>query len=87
MVSAAPGPVDREAATDSTETIVVLSQQRPWPGMRPYREQDAAFYFGRGAEIEDLRARTERSLLTLLYARGGLGKTSLLRAGLTPRLV
>ena len=54
--------------------------------MRPYREKDAAFYFGRGAEIEDLLTRTERSLLTLLYARGGLGKTSLVRAGLAPRL-
>jgi hypothetical protein len=55
--------------------------------MRPYREQDATFYFGRDAEVDELLARTERSLLTLLYARGGLGKTSLLRAGLTPRLV
>lgn len=64
-----------------------LSAERPWPGMRPYREQDAGFYFGREAEVEDLLMRTERSRLTLLYARGGLGKTSLVRAGLAPRLV
>ena len=67
-------------------TDVALSRERPWPGMRPYQERDAAFFFGRGAEIADLVARVERSLLTLLYGRGGLGKTSLLRAGLSPRL-
>lgn len=65
---------------------VALSRERPWPGMRPYQESDAGFFFGRGAEIADLVARVERSLLTLLYGRGGLGKTSLLRAGLAPRL-
>ena len=73
-------------AVPRTETETALSAERPWPGMRPYREQDADFYFGREAEVEDLLLRTERSLLTLLYARGGLGKTSLVRAGLAPRL-
>jgi hypothetical protein len=64
-----------------------LSEQSPWPGMRPYREADTAFFFGRDAEIIDLLARTNRSLLTLLYGRAGLGKTSLVRAGLAPRLM
>lgn len=87
---AAPLPHEAASPVDTgtgSEAEVELSAARPWPGMRPYREQDAAFYFGRSAEVEDLLARTERSLLTLLYARGGLGKTSLVRAGLAPRLV
>jgi len=65
----------------------VLSEQSPWPGMRPYRETDSSFFFGRESEIADLLARTNRSLLTLLYGRAGLGKTSLVRAGLAPRLM
>ncbi len=65
---------------------LALSPDRPWPGMRPYREQDAAFFFGRDEEAADLQARVERARLTLLYGRGGLGKSSLLRAGLAPRL-
>jgi hypothetical protein len=81
---AAPSPQDAPARV---EAEVTLSADRPWPGMRPYREQDAGFYFGRSAEVDDLLTRTERSLLTLLYARGGLGKTSLVRAGLAPRLI
>ena len=64
-----------------------LSEQSPWPGMRPYREADTGFFFGRDSEIIDLLARTNRSLLTLLYGRAGLGKTSLVRAGLAPRLM
>ena len=71
----------------NTTAEPALSLERPWPGMRPYREQDAAYFFGRDVEVAELLARTERSLLTLLYARAGLGKTSLLRAGLAPRLV
>ena len=77
----------QEPADPRAEAETALSAERPWPGMRPYREQDSAFYFGRETEVEDLLLRTERSLLTLLYARGGLGKTSLVRAGLAPRLV
>jgi len=64
-----------------------LSEQSPWPGMRPYREADTDFFYGRDAEIGDLLSRTNRSLLTLLYGRAGLGKTSLVRAGLAPRLM
>jgi hypothetical protein len=79
--------VPQQPAAPRNEAETALSAERPWPGMRPYREQDADFYFGRDAEVEDLLLRTERSLLTLLYARGGLGKTSLVRAGLAPRLV
>jgi hypothetical protein len=84
---ALPEGAPHEAPVPRSESEVTLSAERPWTGMRPYREQDAAFYFGRGAEVDDLLTRTERSLLTLLYARGGLGKTSLVRAGLAPRLV
>jgi hypothetical protein len=54
--------------------------------MRPYSEDDAPFFFGREAEAADLRVRIERSRLTLLYAQAGLGKTSLIRAGLAPEL-
>jgi hypothetical protein len=63
-----------------------LSEEMPWPGMRPYSEDDINFFFGREAETADLLARVERSRLTLLYAQAGLGKTSLIRAGLIPEV-
>ncbi|HOM13664.1 MAG TPA: hypothetical protein PLB41_10130 [Rubrivivax sp.] len=90
-----PDPAHHLAAADAAGAAPIaampaelgLCAERPWPGMRPYSERDAHFFFGRAGEVDELLARTERSLLTLLYARGGLGKTSLLRAGLAPRLL
>ncbi|HEY3177722.1 MAG TPA: ATP-binding protein [Casimicrobiaceae bacterium] len=76
-----------QALPEQTLAEQRLSEQSPWPGMRPYREADTHFFFGRDSEISDLLARTNRSLLTLLYGRAGLGKTSLVRAGLAPRLM
>ncbi len=63
-----------------------VDQSHPWPGLEAFRENDASHFFGREAEIEDLLHRVERHALTVLFSQSGLGKTSLLRAGLFPRL-
>jgi hypothetical protein len=47
----------------------------------PFEERDAGFFFGRDAEKADLFERVRRETLTVLFGRSGLGKTSLLRAG------
>src|SRR2546430_1070591 len=43
-------------------------------------------FFGREEEVAELARRVQRKLLTLLFGQSGLGKTSILRAGLVPRL-
>ena len=43
-------------------------------------------FYGRGDEIEQLLRLVRRDTLTLLYGVSGLGKTSLLQAGLFPAL-
>jgi WD40 repeat protein len=64
----------------------------PFPGLEPFDRQDAAVFFGREREIGRL---TELLTSTLLRGPGrfvaivgpsGSGKSSLLRAGLLPRL-
>lgn len=63
------------------------SRDRPlWLGLEPYTEADSDRFLGRHAEISDLRRRVENTLLTTLFAQSGIGKTSLLRAGLFPAL-
>lgn len=64
-----------------------LSTERPWPGLRPFTEHDAAFYFGRDAEIDKLSALIKRSPVCVMYGESGLGKTSLVQAGLFQRLM
>lgn len=59
---------------------------KPWPGARPYLEADASLFFGRDAEIGIVAEALKTCRLTLLSGARGAGKTSLLRAGVVPRL-
>ena len=60
--------------------------QHPWIGLASFTEGDRQFFAGRGDEIEQLLRLVRRDTLTLLYGISGLGKTSLLQAGLFPAL-
>ncbi len=64
----------------------VARVQNPWPGLLWYTEEQAHLFFGRDAEIGEFLRFIERETLTTLFGRSGLGKTSLLRAGVFPRL-
>ena len=52
----------------------------------PYSEEDAQFFFGREGEREIITANLMASRLTLLYGVSGVGKTSILRAGVVHHL-
>ena len=58
----------------------------PWKGLYYYTEEDSQLFFGRSHESEELLRLIQRETLTVLFARSGLGKTSLLRAGVIPKL-
>ena len=66
--------------------LPVLDAQHPWPGLFPYGEEAHAFFNGRDQETTDLLRLVRRDTCTLFYGQSGLGKSSLLRAGLFPRL-
>jgi len=59
----------------------------PYPGLAAFSEEEAAFFFGRERAIDRLvqRLRPMPRLLALL-GPSGTGKTSLINAGLIPRL-
>jgi len=59
-------------------------KQRPWIGLASFTEGDREFFAGRGEEVDDLMRLLRRDPLTLLYGVSGLGKTSLLNAGVFP---
>jgi hypothetical protein len=69
-----------------SQSLLQLSPDNPWPGLRSFDEGSKAFFFGRHAETDALLRLVRRESLTLFYGRSGLGKTSLLQAGLFPRL-
>jgi len=59
-------------------------ERSPYPGLSAFTEDDAEFFFGREPEISQIwRKLTARRLLALI-GPSGVGKSSLLRAGLIP---
>ena len=66
--------------------IAPLDTDHPWPGPASFRIQDAAFFRGRDGEIQQLLTLIRRSRSVVLYGASGLGKTSLVNAGVIPRL-
>jgi len=71
------------AVVDPTTTV---DESNPWLGLASFTEETRAYFFGRDEEVAELARRVQRKLLTLLFGQSGLGKTSILRAGLVPRL-
>jgi hypothetical protein len=53
----------------------------PYVGLVPFSEKDAQFFYGRKEESKIIAANLRAARLTLLYGPSGVGKSSLLRAG------
>ena len=65
---------------------VTVDPEHPWLGLSSYTEGTRSYFHGRDEEAAELARRVQRKNLTVLFGQSGLGKTSLLRAGLVPRL-
>ncbi len=63
-----------------------VDADNPWLGLASFTEESQGYFFGREGEVGELTRRVQRKLLTVLFGKSGLGKTSILRAGLVPRL-
>lgn len=69
-----------------SESTDGVSPERPWLGLLSYTVATQAYFYGRDRQIRELYERVRLNPLTVLYGRSGLGKTSLLQAGLVPLL-
>ena len=59
---------------------------RPYTGLMPFSERQAPFFFGRDDERKIVTANLLASRLTVLYGPSGVGKSSLLNAGVACHL-
>ncbi|EKU96457.1 WD40 repeat-containing protein [Leptolyngbya sp. PCC 7375] len=57
--------------------------QTPYKGLNPYDEDDASIFFGRESNIQEVVNNLLAWRLTILYGKSGVGKSSILRAGVT----
>lgn len=62
------------------------STENPWPGLRSYEEDEEDFFHGRPRETVELLRLVKRDVLTVFFGISGIGKSSLLKAGLFPKL-
>jgi WD40 repeat protein len=72
----------------SPEAVAGLAAARrtPYLGLVPYSESDADWFFGRDEWCEVIADHLRAYRITVLYGTSGVGKSSVLRAGLLRRL-
>jgi energy-coupling factor transporter ATP-binding protein EcfA2 len=58
----------------------------PYPGLRPFEPEEWSIFFGREAMIDDLIERLAQHRFVLIHGASGSGKSSLVRAGVLPKL-
>ena len=77
--------MDTISSSAAAETTSV-DPQNPWLGLASFTEETRQYFYGREEEVSELARRVQRKLLTVLFGQSGLGKTSILSAGIVPRL-
>jgi hypothetical protein len=59
-----------------------IGSASPYPGLRPFRSDEADIFFGREEQIDNLLERLQRSRFLSVVGPSGCGKSSLVRAGM-----
>ncbi len=72
--------------SDGALPATIEPTRTPYVGLAPFTADDAPFFFGRAREQTIVTANLRATRLTLLYGPSGVGKSSLLQAGVVPRL-
>ncbi|MCY3772419.1 MAG: transcriptional regulator [Gemmatimonadetes bacterium] len=75
-----------EILEEPTPPALQAKPTRPYKFLDYYTENDQGLFFGREEEIENICSRILSRRSFLLYGRSGVGKSSILRAGLIPWL-
>jgi WD40 repeat protein/energy-coupling factor transporter ATP-binding protein EcfA2 len=82
----------KAASLDPADSFSFPINREVYPGLRPFEPADAAAFFGRRHEIEQLvdllhpTLQREAGRVVAIVGPSGSGKSSLLNAGLLPRL-
>jgi cell division protein FtsB len=73
---------------DSSKTASKISAQpkSPYIGLETFGEETADYFFGRDRDIDVVCMNLRASRLTILYGESGVGKSSMLSAGVVPKL-
>ena len=59
----------------------------PFPGLRAFTPADASIFYGRNKEVDEVLVRLEGSNFVAVIGASGSGKSSMVAAGVIPRLI
>ena len=62
------------------------TRTNPFPGLRPFMQEEADLFFGRDEQSDELVRRLASGRFLAVVGTSGSGKSSLVRAGLLPSL-
>src|SRR5438046_2212900 len=63
----------------------IHDSENPWPEeFRPYAEEEAEFFFGRDSDCAIITASLLSYRISVLHGRSGVGKSSVMSAGVLP---
>ena len=79
-----PLPVSRNIVTAAR--VAWPKGKSPFPGLRAFTKEDAPIFFGRGYETDRLVQKVRANRFVAVIGASGSGKSSLVGAGLVPRL-
>ena len=79
--------LDTAASKNGLFTVALPSEATcPYKGLAAYQTEDAHFFFGREALIDEIVRRIQLNRILVVGGPSGSGKSSLVRAGLIPAL-
>jgi hypothetical protein len=61
-------------------------EQRPYRGMQTFSEEHKNLFFGRTKAVDDIFGLLKNNSLTVIFGKSGIGKSSVINAGLVPKL-
>lgn len=66
--------------------VSVAMPRQPYPGLRPFEPDEWLIFFGRETMVDDVIERLAAQRVVLIHGASGSGKSSLVRAGVLPKL-
>ncbi|MFF1634095.1 BTAD domain-containing putative transcriptional regulator [Leifsonia sp. NPDC058248] len=78
--------LQHDPALAPTKLLHRVSDTCPYRGLQPFSPADTEDFFGRDADIDAMRERVREGSLTVVVGASGSGKSSLVLAGVLPRI-
>lgn len=75
-----------EAAIPRRQAVQLAVDACPYPGLSAFSESEASLFFGRTSDVSQVLAALDENPLLAVVGPSGVGKSSLVRAGVIPAL-